>query len=365
MKVALVYDRVNKWGGAERVLLALHQLFPDAPLYTSVYNPSAAPWADTFTVKASFLQNIPFFRNKHELLPFLMPLAFESFNFNSYDLVISVTSESAKGIITKPDTKHICYCLTPTRYLWSGYKEYFTNTYFRLATRTVVQALRKWDVVASQRPDAFIAISKEVQRRIKKYYNRESIVVYPPNEISNFKFQTPNSKLNQNSGKYFLVVSRLVSYKRIDLAIQACNRLNLPLKIIGVGSQEAKLKALAGPTIEFIGRVSDQELVTYYQQSRALIFPGYEDFGLTIVEAQLFGIPVIAYKAGGATEIIKDDVTGIFFQNQSVDSLIEGIRAFENKQFDNEKIKANVSRFSMDTFKRSFKKQVDLVMKRQ
>src|SRR3989338_8390229 len=186
MKVALVYDRVNKWGGAERVLLALHELFPDAPLYTSVYDRKKASWADVFDpsagsgqgIKTSFLQKIPF-STRHELFAALMPLAFESFSFDEYDLVISVTSEAAKGIITKPKTMHICYCLTPTRYLWSGYNDYFKNPYFRFISKPLVSYLRFWDKIAAQRPDAYIAISKEVQGRIKKYYGRESTVIYP------------------------------------------------------------------------------------------------------------------------------------------------------------------------------------------
>jgi len=184
MKVALVYDRLNKWGGAERVLLTLHKMFPEAPLYTSVYDKKKTPWALRFNsgqakIKTSFLQRFPF-ATHHELFAILMPIAFESFTFDEFDLVISVTSEAAKGIITKPHTKHICYCLTPTRYLWSGYEDYFKNDLLRFFSRPAVVYLRFWDKIAAQRPDKFIAISKEVQGRIKKYYGRESEVVYPP-----------------------------------------------------------------------------------------------------------------------------------------------------------------------------------------
>ena len=183
MKVALVYDRINKWGGAERVLLALHKLFPNAPIFTSVYSPQKAPWANDLKVKPSFLQKYPHVINNHELYPFLMPVAFERFNFTGFDLVISLTSEAAKGIVTKPGTVHICYCLTPTRYLWSGHEEYFKNPTLRFFSRPVVSYLRKWDKAAAKRPDTFIAISKEVQKRIKKYYGRESMVIYPPVEL--------------------------------------------------------------------------------------------------------------------------------------------------------------------------------------
>jgi len=181
MKVAIVYDRVNKWGGAERVLLVLHKMFPDAPLYTSVYDEKSAPWAGVFPkIITSFLQYLPFAKNNHELLPFLMPLAFESFDFSGFDLVISVTSEAAKGIITKPETLHVCYCLTPTRYLWSHHDQYFKNTIFKILSKPFIVYLKKWDKIAAQRPDRMIAISTEVKNRIKKYYQREVKIVFPP-----------------------------------------------------------------------------------------------------------------------------------------------------------------------------------------
>src|SRR5258708_4834311 len=238
MRVAIVYDRVNKWGGAERVLLSLHEIFPEAPLYTSVYSKEKAKWVAVFPfVKTSFLQKIPLAKNHHEFLSPLMPFAFESFDFSEYDLVISVTSEFAKGIITQSQTKHICYCLTPTRYLWSGYEEYFGNTLSRKSANFLINYLRRYDVVAAQRPDLMIAISTEVQDRIKKYYGRDSKIIFPPVDI----FQISKKTLNE----YYLVVSRLVKYKKVDLAIRAFNELGLPLIIVGAGSEEKKLKRLA------------------------------------------------------------------------------------------------------------------------
>ena len=183
MKVALVYDRINKWGGAERVLLALHKIFPQAPVFTSVYAPQKASWAKDFEVKSSFLQRFPHVVANHELYPFLMPVAFERFSFADYDLVISLTSEAAKGVITSPKTRHISYILTPTRYLWSGYDEYFKNPVLRTAATPAISYLRKWDKVASHRPDKLVAISKEVQKRITKYYGRDSVVIYPSVEF--------------------------------------------------------------------------------------------------------------------------------------------------------------------------------------
>lgn len=351
MKVALVYDRVNKWGGAERVLLALHDLFPDAPLYTSVYDKENAPWANVFKIKTSFLQNLPFASKRHEFLAPLMPFAFESFDFSEYDLVISLTSEAAKGILTAPGTLHICYCLTPTRYLWSGYEEYFKNTHLSVLSRPVVNSLRKWDLVASQRPDAFIAISKEVQKRIKKYYERDSELVYPPITIKD-----QGSKI-KSQGKYFLVVSRLskfTRYKRVDLAIDACSELGLPLKIVGDGNLRKELEKRAGPTIEFTGNLNDEELADYYRGSKALIFPGYEDLGLVMVEAQRFGKPVIAYKAGGAVEIIIEGKTGIFFNEQSKKSLKEALQAFEGKSIDSKACIKNSEKFDLQNFNQNF-----------
>jgi hypothetical protein len=216
MKVAIVYDRVNKWGGAERVLLSLHKIFPNAPLYTSVYDKKKAPWANAFRVRTSFLQRIPFIKSHHELFPFLMPFAFASFSFKKYDLVISVTSEFAKGIRLPKKAVHICICLTPTRYLWSGYNEYFTNKDFRFLTLPLIWILRKWDRYIASFPNSYIAISKEVSNRIKKYYGQESVVVYPSIP------RIPKAKKTRLFEKgYFLVVSRLspfTSYKRVDLA---------------------------------------------------------------------------------------------------------------------------------------------------
>ncbi len=360
-KVALVYDRVNKWGGAERVLLALHQIFPDAPLYTSVYHPKKAEWAKVFDVRTSFLQKFPLAKSHHELYAALMPLAFESFDFDEFDLVISVTSEAAKGIITKPETLHIYYCLTPTRYLWSGYEDYFKNPILKFLSYPIVAYLRTWDKISAQRPDKIIAISKEVKTRIKKYYNRDSEIIYPPIEIATSDWQLATGKnvkknkeliANQLAASgYFLVVSRLVPYKKIDLAVKVFNKLNLPLKIVGKGSEENKLRDMANENIEFLGHLTDKELVKYYKGCQALIFPGKEDFGLTILEAQSFGKPVIAFAGGGALETITEGKTGIFFDSQSQKSLEEAIRKFMKKKFNPSDSIENARKFGFEEFK--------------
>src|ERR1700722_2502959 len=351
MKVALVYDRINKWGGAERVLLALHKLFPNAPVFTSVYSPKNAKWADDMDIKTSFLQKYPHVVSHHELYPFLMPMAFEQFSFSGYDLVISLTSEAAKGIITQPGTMHICYCLTPTRYLWSGYKEYFKNPALKIASKPIVSYLKKWDKTAARRPDIFVAISKEVQGRIKEYYSRDSVVIYPSVDLGlsgNGKGESLKSKNKKKTSPYFLIVSRLskfTKYKRIDLAIQACNERKLPLKIIGEGSWKKELQKMSGPTIEFINDVDDNTLRQYYQNCKALLFPALEDFGLTVVEAQAFGKPVIAFRGGGAMNTIKEGKTGLFFDKQTKDSLIQTLQIFDTIKFKEKDAVKNAEQF--------------------
>ncbi|MCJ7804277.1 glycosyltransferase [Patescibacteria group bacterium] len=349
MKVALVYDRVNKIGGAERVLEVLHEIWPEAPLYTAVYYPAGAPWAKKFKVIPSFLNKFPLAKRHHEVYPWLTPLAFESFDFTDFDLVISITSAEAKGIITKPKTKHLCYCLTPTRYLWSGYHDYFFNKGLRWLVQPIVDWLRGWDKIAAQRPDKYLAISQEVQRRIKKYYRRESIVVYPP--VDKEKFYPAEKK---QKGDYFLIVSRLVSYKKIDLAIKAFNQLKIPLKIIGEGNEKNRLKEMAKGNIEFLGELTDQELLSYYQNCRALIFPQNEDFGLVPLEAQACGKPVIAFAGGGALETIIEGKTGTFFKSQSVKALMEKVKSFKDKDYQPADCRKNAEKFDKEIFKKKF-----------
>ncbi len=357
-KVALVYDRVNKWGGAERVLLALHELFPKAPLYTSVYREKKAPWAKVFNVKTTFLQKVPFVKERHELFAIFMPKAFEEFRFDSYDVVISVTSESAKGIITKSGTVHICYCLTPTRYLWSGYNEYFKNKVFKALARPFLSYLKEWDLRAAKRPDVLFAISKEVKKRIQLYYKRDSRILYPPLAFSKVK----KIILPKEKG-YFLVVSRLVPYKRVDLAIKACNRLGLPLKVVGIGVEMERLKKLSGPTIQFLGSLTEERLLGYYKNCKALIFPGKEDFGLVTLEAQSFGKPVIAFADGGALETIIKEKTGLFFPRQNEKSLILALKSFNKKKFRESDCKKNALKFSKDKFKKEFRRAIKEVLK--
>ena len=352
MKIALVYDRINKWGGAERVLLALHELFPKAPLFTAVYSPDKAKWAKIFPkVITSFLQHIPYFQDKHELLGTFTPIAFEQFDFCGYDLVISVTSEAAKGILTGPKTRHLCYMLTPTRYLWSGYDLYFRNFFLRKISRPIINYLKRWDRFAAFRPDKIIAISSEVQKRVELYYGRPSQIIFPPVNL-------PKKVKETRQGNFFLVVSRVVPYKRVDLAVRAFNKLGLPLYIVGGGSQTWKLKLMAKKNIKFLGEISDRKLDYYYNHCQALIFPQEEDFGITAVEAQAHGAPVIAFKAGGALDTMVDGVTGIFFSKQEVDSLVSAVAQFKRAGFSRSRLVESAKRFSKARFKKEFKKIV-------
>jgi glycosyltransferase involved in cell wall biosynthesis len=357
MKIALVYDRVNKWGGAERVLLALHEIWPEAPLYTAVYNPGSAAWANVFKVIPSFLQNFPLAKTNHEFYPWVMPLAFESFNFDEFDIVLSITSEAAKGILTKPKTFHLCYCLTPTRYLWSGRENYFSSSFLKFLSSPVASYLRKWDKIACQRPDQYLAISKTVQKRVKDYYHRDSEVIYPPVDVN--KFTPKDLKFKTKEGSFFLIVSRLVAYKRIDIAVKAFNRLGRPLKIVGVGRELNRLKKIARPNIQFLGQLTDQELLGYYQECQAVVFPQQEDFGLVPIEGQACGKPVIAFRAGGALESLIEGKTSLFFYPQSSDAVVGAIKVFEKIKFDPLVCRKNALNFDQKAFKNKFKKIVE------
>ncbi len=372
MNVAIVYDRVNKWGGAERVLLTLHEMFPKAPLFASVYSSQKAQWARNFLrVNASFLNKIKFLRDKHEYLPILMPIAFESFNFDEFDLVISVTSEAAKGIITKPQTLHICYCLTPTRYLWSHYHLYFSNLFLRLMLKPFIFYLRYWDKIAAQRPDVVVGISNSSCERIRKYYAREPEIIFPPVDIDKFNYKKSKSLLfipkfrSLKEKGYFLLVSRLVMYKRVDIAIDAFNELGLPLVVVGKGIMEAKLRQRAKENIVFFKDLKDEELFYLYKNAKALIFPGEEDFGLVMAEAQASGTPVIAYRAGGALDIVINGKTGLFFNEQNPKSLKEAVFFSEKRYFSPEECLKNAKRFSKENFKIKFYELIEKYLDRK
>lgn len=331
MKIALVHDYLNQYGGAERVLQVLCQLFPEAPIYTALYDEDAT--GAVFKgrdIRTSFLQRIPGAKRYHHAFSFLMPIAIEQFDFSQYDVVLSISSSFGKGIITKPSTRHICYCLTPPRYLWDDAHKYVQEfRYPALIKRLVppfLSYLRVWDKEASLRPDSFIAISQFVRERIKKYYNRDARVVYPPVNVSKFY-------VADDISDYFLMVGRLVSYKKFDIAVRVFNELGWPLKIVGTGIELSRLQKIAKPNIEFVGAVSDEQLADLYARSQAVIFPQEEDFGIVPLEAMASGRPVIAYRGGGAVETIVEGSTGVFFNEQSEASLRQVVEAFDPSLF--------------------------------
>ncbi len=363
MNVALVYDRINKFGGAERILLALHELWPEAPLFTAVYNKDTAKWSEGMDIRPSFMQHMPLARTHHEFFPWLTPFAFESFSFDAYDCVISVTSAEAKSIITKPHTLHICYNLTPTRYLWSGYDAYqqnpglgAVNTIASFVFDKTVKRLRAWDSVASARPDRYVAISRIVANRIMRYYDRTAeCVIYPPINTDVF---TPDGP--KKSGGYYLTVARLVGYKRIDVVIDAFNKLGLPLVIIGDGKQKKELRSRAASNITIVRPdISDAELASYYRGCRAFVFAGQEDLGLVAAEAQACGVPVVAYRNSGISEIITDRKTGILFDKQTPEAMIASIAELAKLRYDREASKRNTNTFRLQSFRRQFKSYVE------
>ncbi len=347
MRVALVHDYLNQYGGAERVLEVLHDLYPDAPIYTSLLDPAIMPPAfQSWDIRTSFLQRIPGSRRVHRALLPLYPLAFESFDLSGYDVVLSNSSAWAKGVITPPNTLHVSYCLSPMRWAWS-YEGYVQREQLRNSARSllppVIHYLRMWDVTSAQRVDRFIGISRVVVDRITKYYRRSADLIFPPVDASHIPMGTEH-------GDEFLVVSRLIPYKRIDLAVAACSRLSLPLRVIGDGRDRDKLMAMAGPTVKFEGRLSDQEVHAALGHCRAFIFPGEEDFGIAPVEAMAAGRPVIAYAAGGALDTVAAG-TGRFFHHQSVDALADALGRFEGDSYDPVGVRTHAMKFDTATFR--------------
>lgn len=353
MRVALVHDYLNQYGGAERVLEAFTEIYPDAPIFTLIYD--SKKMGDVFSEKkiyTSFLQRIPLAKSHHRIFPVLMPLAIEKFNLSDYDIVLSDSASFAKGLITRPETLHICYCHTPPRYAWDDSQRYIKEFgMFKLAKLFVpffMNYIRLWDREASFRVDEFICNSKFVAQRIKKYYKREAKVIYPPVDIRQFE---PGKRIST----YFLMVGRLLAYKHFDIGIEAFNKLELPLKIIGDGPERKRLEKLAGRNIEFLGELYSKDLEEQYQRCQALIFPQEEDFGLVPVEAMACGRPVIAYRGGGALESIKEGETGIFFDEQSPESLIQAVKNFRADRFSPLKIRSNALKFDKEIFKKKIK----------
>jgi len=356
MKTALVHDWLNQVGGAEDVLETLVDLYPDAPIYTSLYWRSKMPphWR-AWDIRTSFIDRLPLAHKRQQLYFPLYPTAFEQFDFSAYDLVISNKSGFCHGIVTGPETVHICYCLTPTRYVWR-YHQYAEQENLGRVTRTVLPPfltfLRQWDRLAADRVDHFVAISQEVRRRIAKVYQRDAAIIYPPVDTQRF---APSAHVED----YYLLVGRLVPYRRIDLLIEAFNKMDRPLLIAGAGRDRERLEALAGPTVRFLGYVPEADLPDLMARCRAFIFPGEEDFGIAPLQAMAAGRPVIAYAAGGALETVIPGETGALFAEQSVAAMVAAVENFDPAALDPRCLRAHAEKFDTAVFRRKLTRFVE------
>jgi glycosyltransferase involved in cell wall biosynthesis len=342
-------------GGAEHVVKIFREIFPEAPIHTSIYVPSnVCPTFKTADIRTSFMQRLPFIKKHARSYLALYPYAFEMFDLSEFDVVLSSSSSFAKGVITPPKTCHICYCYTPMRFAWNYHTYIEQEPLSRLAKNAlpyIIHKLRRWDEITANRVDHYIAISDEVKRRIRKYYRRDASIIYPPVNTSRFT-------ISEKDEGYFLILSRLLPYKRIDIAIEAFNKLCLPLKIVGTGRDMARLQKLAGPTIEFLGHLPENEMQRCLKECRAVIFPGLEDFGLVPIEAMCCGKPVIAYAGGGALETVVEGVTGNFFHKQTPDAVADAVTNFNPDKFDPQELRSHAELFDVSVFKERIKEFV-------
>jgi glycosyltransferase involved in cell wall biosynthesis len=355
-KIAIIYDWIDKWGGVERMLITLHELFPTAVFYTSYYDKQTAPWAQELTIKQSFLSRFPAFIKHNRFFSLLFfPYIFESFDLTGYDNVISITSAFAKSVITKPETNHISIVLTPPRYIWNDTSTYLSS-FQRNILLPIIHAFREWDFIASRRPDTLYSISKAVQQRVRNYYQIESEILYPPFDLDywhNVQITPPDIHLPSS---YYLVVSRLEPYKKVDLVIEAFKKLKQDnLIIVGSGSLKNELSKHEYPNITFLQSVDDMQLAYIYSHAQALIMAQEEEFGYVALEAQFYNCPVIAYKSGGAQETVLDNKTGIFFSHQNSESLVVAIENYKKisytlKNYLKKNAFNHLKKFSKDTF---------------
>jgi glycosyltransferase involved in cell wall biosynthesis len=353
MKVAIIHYWLVNWRGGEKVLEELCRLFPKADIYTHVIDPLAiGNKLKEHKIQTSFIAHLPWARRFYQWYLPLMPQALENFDLSAYDLVISSESGPAKGVLTAPHTVHICYCHTPMRYVWNMYGEYrrSSNRFMRLLISPLFHYLRIWDYCAAARVDHFVANSSAVAARIEKYYRRGSTIIAPPVDVARFQEHPP-----VDDG-FYLCCGELVGYKRVDQAIEACNRLSRKLIVVGGGEHLAQLRKIAGPTVEVLGRQPDDVVTDYYRRCSALLFPGEEDFGIVPLEAMAAGKPVIAFGRGGACDTVSDGVTGILYQRQSVEQLMNAIIQFEQTRarFVPQTIIAWAARFSAERFRERF-----------
>lgn len=354
-KIALVFDWMTNTGGAEKVNLVLHKMFPRAPIFTSIYNSNTVKGFEKAGITTSFIQNLPFAKTRHQLYLGMMPYAYELFDLSSFDIVISSSHSCAKGIITKPETMHVCYCHTPMRYAWDNWhsyiREYKMNWLLKKIAKKRLHKIRLWDRLSADRVDYFIANSEITKKRIEKYYHRQSTVIHPMIETKNFA-------ISKNAKNYFLAIGRLTPYKKFDLIIETFNQIGLPLKIVGKGISENELRRSAKGNIEFLGQVSDHELKKLYSECEALIFPQVEDFGITPLEAMASGRPVIALNQGGALDSIIENKTGIFFKKQTPMDLRAAIENYqkEKTKFNPELIRSHAQQFDKAEFEKKLMK---------
>lgn len=355
MKVALIHDYLREFGGAERVLVALHEIFPDAPVYTAYYSPEKLGRNQVFfkgwDIRSSWMQSVPFADRLLSPFRLFAPQMFESFDLNEYDVVISSCNiYFSKAVITKPEALHISYIHSPPRYLY-GYTTSFNykkHWWTKIGAEVVNHFLRIYDFETSQRPDILVANSHNVAKRIKKFYRREAKVIYPPIDMGQFK------DLSKKPTKdYFLSLSRLWKGKGVDLIVEACTQLDVPLKVVGEGPEQENLKKKAGKKVEFLGGVSDEERVALYKNAIALIVASEEeDFGITAVEAQAAGTPVIAIKSGGYLESVVEGKTGTFFDSASIEDLVKVLKVFDPKKYSEKDCQKNAEKFSQENFHR-------------
>ncbi len=352
MKIALVHDWLLNLGGAERVLVALHKVFPDAPIYTLFHDKT---FTDKYLTNAliipSFCQRIPLIYKIYPWISFIFPTAIESLDLSIFDLVISSSAIFSKGIVLKPKTRHICYCYSPTRFLWD---RNISRQRHGLMTSLYKHTLRIWDRSVVSRVDQFVAISENVQRRIRKYYRREATLIYPPATLAD------SYGIETQFDDYYLIVSRLYKYKNVDIVIDAFNKLKYKLIIIGDGPDYRRLARMANENVIMLGFVEDAVLPTYYRNCRAFIMPQEEDFGLTPIEAMSFGKPVLALRKGGALEIVKESETGEFFNDPIPEAVADGVRRLEENytRYDPQKLINTAKEFSFEKFKKEILEEI-------
>ena len=356
LKVAIVCDWLTGIGGAERVVLELHKLYPEAPIYTSQYDPHKIDWFDDADVRTTSLQHLP--KRLKKFFPLLRAWTFSRLDLSDYDLVLSSSGAEAKGVKTGKNTLHISYCHSPTHYYWIRRDEYLKKPGFpfglnwlaRIGLKLLSESLKRWDFQAAKRPDIMIANSTHTQAMIKRYYRRDSTVIHPPVDIDRFKIHG-HAPLRHG----FVTAGRQTTYKRIDLAVQACTDLKVPLVVIGRGPDHKRLEKLAGRNVTFLTNVNDVDIATHFQTALGFIFPGMDDFGIVAVEALAAGTPVIAYEKGGVLDYVSPGKTGLFFKKQTVESLTAALELAMTKSFNNEHIAEHATEFSTTVFTRTMK----------